>query len=185
MRFVDGALTALRPVFEQDLAQLAHLLNASPVPIFDTPIWTEARLKKKYSDEKEPGLWGRSKRWYAVTRQSDKALIGAIIELTERTGETGLLFQFAEGDDQDALAQDALKAYVDYRTGFYTTPRINVEFCAVEEDKQRWIEGLGFVYQARIPASLLWLGEYRDILFYSWIPEWVLALRAPDGGAKE
>lgn len=185
IRFVDGELTALRPVLEQDLETLVHLLNASVIPIGEQPVWTHARLKKQFADEKEPGLWTKSKRWYSVLRKADKETVGIIVERQERTTETELSFQFAPSEDSDALARDALDAYFKYRTGYYTTTRINAEVANVETEKVRWLEELGFVYQAHIPESLLWQGARCNLLLYSWIPQWVLAMRAPDGGCAD
>ncbi|MDQ3024462.1 MAG: hypothetical protein M3R04_08790 [bacterium] len=186
IRFVDGGISALRPVLAQDFEAVVNLLNASPVPFGSTPVWTVARLKKMYDDEKEPGLWNKSKRWYTVLRKADSLIVGILVEHCERTGETGLQFQFTESaENSDDLARDALATYLKYRTGFYTTPRINVEFASFEENKQRWLEELGFIYQARIDEGLQWLGERCDLLLYCWIPEWVMSMRAPDGGAAE
>jgi hypothetical protein len=183
IRFADGELTALRPVFEEDLEAVVGLINASVCPIGEHPIWSYARLKKLFEDEKEPGLWTKAKRWYVVLHKQDRNVIGVIVEKQERTTEVELQFQFADGSEE--LARDGLATYFKYRTGFYTTTRINAEFASVESDKQRWLEELGFIHQARIPESLLWLGERCDLLLYSWIPQWVLNMRAPDGGCAD
>ena len=55
--FVEGEHIVLRPVLEKDLEQLAPLMAQNPCERKPTP-WTLQRLKKKFEDEKDPGLWG-------------------------------------------------------------------------------------------------------------------------------
>lgn len=186
IKFVDGELTALRPVLEGDLEALVHLLNESPLPFGDNVPWTVARLKKKYEDEKDPGLWTDTRRWYTVLELSDQSICGVLRESRRGNGEVWLNLHFAESLRRRAeLMADAIRTYVRFKDGFAGIWRINAEFLDVEEEKAECLAQAGFIPQTRVPEVCLHLGERHDYVLYSWIPQWVLDRRAPDGGAAE
>jgi RimJ/RimL family protein N-acetyltransferase len=186
MKFVDGELTGLRPVLEGDLEALVHLLNESPLPFGDNVPWTLARLKKKYEDEKEPGLWDDEKRWYAVTELVDNSLCGVLRETHWRTGEFGVKLHLAHSNaSRRELMTDAVLTFVRFKEGFSNANRINIDFLEIEEDKAASLADVGFIPQGRIPGVCFHLGQPCDYILYSWIPQWVLDRRAPDGGAAE
>src|SRR5688572_12425572 len=82
--FVSGELAKLRPVLEADLPALARLMSEAPFGFsWEREPWTVQRLKKKFDDEKEPGLWGRTSKFYAVTDYAG-ALVGALREELDR-----------------------------------------------------------------------------------------------------
>jgi hypothetical protein len=185
VKFVDGELTGLRPVLAEDLDALVHLLNESPMPFGDNVPWTVSRLKKKFEDEKDPGLWTEDKRWYTVLDLADGSVVGLLKE-ESRGGEVWLSQYFAEAlSNREALFLDGLGAYVHFKDRFANVSRINVELVDAQADDAAWFAELGFVHQARVPGVCFYLGERRDLLLYSWIPQWVLDRRAPDSGAKE
>ena len=184
LKFVDGELTGLRPVLEGDLEALVHLLNESPLPFGDNIPWTVARLKKKYEDEKKPGLWDEEQRWYAVMKLADNTLCGILRETHWRTGEYGLKLHIADSNPRRCeLMSDALRTYVRFKDGFANASRINIDFLDIETEKEACLTEVGFIPQGRIPGVCFHLGERRDYIVYSWIPQWVLDRRAPDGGA--
>jgi hypothetical protein len=185
MTFFAGALTRLRPVLAADLPRVVELLSASPRNIEDEKPWTVARLKKKFEDEKEPGLWGKEKRWYLVVTP-DEAIIGVLIEDQNRSGEIWLDFSFdMQLADRDSLALDGLRTYLRYKRDYHNIPRAYCFVLDVQLAELKWLKQLDFIYQAQLPQCVLHLGERHDALLYAWIADWVIARRAPDGGASE
>src|SRR5688500_18322210 len=78
--FLVGRHTKLRPVLEADLPRLAQLMAEAPHSFnWEQEAWTVPLLRKKFNDEKEPGLWSRTKRYLAVT-DLNGALCGLIVE---------------------------------------------------------------------------------------------------------
>ena len=186
IKFLEGELTGVRPVLAQDLEAVVHLLNESPLPFGENVPWTVARLTKKFEDEKEPGLWGKEKRWLVAVDNASSQICGLIKEDHGRSGEAWVHVHFTEQlPNRRELFLDGMRAFVKYKSDFGGVARVNIELLNVETDKLAWLEELGFIQQARVPQVALYLGERRDYILCSWIPEWVLARRAPDGGAKE
>lgn len=185
--FINGALTRLRPVLERDLAGMVALMNEAPLGFtWEGFPWSVARLRKKFEDEKEPGLWGQRQRFLAAT-DLDGALVGVLHEEQERNGQVGLEFHFALAcPERREMALDALGSYRSYRCDWYNTPRIEVNLLAPQQDEMRWLLELGFHHDMSCPRIKLYLGRPEALEIFSWCQPWVLANRASDGiGVQE
>ncbi len=185
--FINGALTRLRPVLERDLEGLVELMNEAPLGFtWDGYPWSLQRLKKKFEDEKEPGLWGQRHRFFACCDLEGR-LCGVLHEEHERNGQVSLEFQFALArSDREQLALDALEAYRSYKRNWFNTPRIEINLLSPQTEEQRWMLELGFNHDMSCPRIKMHLGEAVALEIYSWCQQWVLDNRAPDGiGAWE
>jgi hypothetical protein len=180
--FIGGTLTKLRPVLEPDLPALARLMSEAPRGFsWEREPWTAQRLKKEFEDEKEPGLWGRTKRVFAVTTL-DGTLVGVLREELERLGAVDLELHIAqEHPDRAALGRDALAAYVEYKRGWQYTPRIGITLLEFQDQEREWALAAGFEHDLRCREAWLHRGEYIAFDVYAWRPDWVKANRAPDG----
>lgn len=180
--FINGELTRLRPVLERDLAGMVELMNEAPLGFtWDGFPWSLPRLKKKYEEEKEPGLWGQRHRYFAICDLEGR-LCGVLHEEHERNGQVGIEFQLAsDREDREQLGPDALSAYLAYKKNWFNTPRIEVNLLSPQEAEQRWLLALGFNHDMSCPRIKLHLGEAVALEIYSWCQPWVLDNRAPDG----
>ncbi|MCC7477377.1 GNAT family N-acetyltransferase [bacterium] len=180
--FINGQLTRLRPVLERDLEGLVELLNEAPLGFnWEGYPWSLPRLKKKFEDEKEPGLWGQRQRFLAAT-DLDGALVGVLHEEQERSGQVGLEFHFALArSDRGQLGPDALQAYMDYKRNWFNTPRIECNLLSPQEAEIGWLLALGFIHDMSCQRVRLHLGQAAALEIFSWCQPWVLANRAADG----
>lgn len=180
--FINGELTRLRPVLERDLPQMAALMCEAPRGFtWDNYPWSHARLKKKFEDEKFPGLWGQRERYFAISDMQDQ-LCGVLREEQERGGQVELDFHVvATRPDREELGRDMLAAYRDYKTNWWTINRIETALLSTQSSEREWLLGLGFDHEFTARRAWLHLGEIVDLEIYAWLPERVLANRAPDG----
>jgi len=179
--FVAGQHVKLRPVLEGDLPALALLMAEAPFG-FDGEgeVWTTQRLRKKFEDEKEPGLWGRRKRYFTVTDMQGE-ICGVLLEAQERLGLSIALQISASRSDRDTLGPDALATHIEYRRSWHNTPRIEMLVLEPQVAERAWLERAGFEYQFRAAEAWLYLGEVVDLHAYAWIADWVRSNRAADG----
>jgi RimJ/RimL family protein N-acetyltransferase len=180
--FAQGALVVLRPVREEDLPELARLLAENPFDREPLP-WTHQRLKQKFEDKEEPGLWGKRKRYFAVVRLSG-GMVGFIFEEEEWGDSTVCWNRFHVGgrlEDRDALGRDALAAYLAYKRRWNDLRRISFSIGGVEEAKAQWLRDCGFAWEITLEQAVLHQGQPVAEVIYSWVSERVLELRVDDG----
>ena len=175
--FAQGELVVLRPVLEDDLRELAQLLAENPYEQEPTP-WTYQRLKKKFEDKENPGLWERTKKTYCVVRKSG-GVVGFIQESRDRGDMYWCTLHVAERlPDRDALGNDLVATYLAYKQRWRKPRRISFALLLVEEPKTQWLETAGFGCELAFERSALYRGEPVALVFYTWVADWALALRA-------
>jgi hypothetical protein len=180
--FLTGQHVKLRPVLESDLPSLAQLMAEAPHGFsWNVSVWTESSLRKQFNDDKEPGLWGRDKRYLVVT-DFDGVVCGLLMEGLQRLGGATVEFHIADARaDRDVLGSDALAVYKEYKRSWFNCPRIEVFIVAVEDAKREWLRSSGFELEIECKESWLYQGEVATIEVWAWIADWVLANRAADG----
>jgi hypothetical protein len=184
--FLSGELTRIRPLLAEDIQGAARLLCQSPRGFdgFDLAPVSELTLRKKFEDEKEPGLWGHKVRFYAFT-DTDQMLVGLLRECVERDGRIGFQFQFDAGTPgRIQLARDGLGTWLDFKRNYANPPRMEAELLSTETEELALLEELGFACEAVMPESWMHLGRMVDLVLYGWTADWVLARRVPEGGAE-
>jgi RimJ/RimL family protein N-acetyltransferase len=163
-----GTFIRLRAVQEEDLEQLAALLAQTPCPRELLP-WTTQRLKKKYNDEKEPGLWGRRERLYLAVRVADGQLVGYIDE-RERWTCRDIHLHVADGaEDRDALGGDMLSAYMRMILDWHDQVRFEVFLLASETQKQQWLAAAGFEREVVFTDYYMHEGRSDSLYIWGWI----------------
>lgn len=167
--FAEGGHTVLRPVLEEDLAALAPLLASNPGEPDRLP-WTHQRLKKKFEDEKEPGLWGKSMRMLTAVRRDSGEVIGYVKEQKdENPGVFWAHMHVADGaGDRDTLGPDIIAAYLAYKQRWHDPLRVGFNALGCEADKAGWLETCGFPLELRRERMVLWLGKPEAICTYAW-----------------
>jgi hypothetical protein len=180
--FISGEHAKLRPVLEADLPALARVMAEAPFGFsWEREPWTVQRLKKKFEDEKEPGLWNRTSKFYVVTDQTG-VLVGALREELDRLNgcDVELHIALARGD-RDALGQDALRSYMEYKRGWQGTLRIDMALLPVQAAEREWLLANGFERHLRCEEAWLYRGELLPLEIYGWLAPEVAGNRAPDG----
>lgn len=172
--FTAGEHVVLRPPVENDLQALADLLAENPCDESPTP-WTHQRLKKKFEDKEEPGLWGRSERYFTVARRTGE-VVGFLLErMDDNRGMYWNGFHIAEAlEDRDALGPDALKAYMDYKLKWHNPLRISFDVIEPEVQKASWLEQQDYHCEIRLERRMLYRGRPVDQCIYSWLSEQLL-----------
>jgi len=175
--FAEGEHVVLRPVLEDDLRELAQLMAENPYEHEPTP-WTYQRLKKKFEDKDQPGLWERENKVYSVVRKSG-GLIGFLKEAAERGDMYWCILHLGESlPDRDALGLDLVATYLAYQQRWGKPRRISFDLLLIEEQKVQWLEGAGFERELVFERSVLYRGEPVAVGYYTWIADWALARRA-------
>lgn len=167
--FAVGGHVVLRPVLEEDLAALAPLLAGNPGETDRLP-WTQQRLKKKFEDEKEPGLWGKNTRYLAAVRREGGEVVGYVKEhRDENPGVFWAWIHVADGaGDRDVLGPDMISAYLAYKQRWHDPFRVSFDILGCEADKAGWLEACGFPLELTRRRMVLWLGQPQDLCTYTW-----------------
>ncbi len=163
-----GTYVRLRAVQEEDLEQLAALMAATPCPRELLP-WTAQRLRKKYNDEKEPGLWGRRDRVYLAVRIADGKVVGYIDERERWICRDLHLHVAADAADRDALGSDMLAAYMRMVLDWHDQPRFEAHVLACEDHKQQWLAAAGFELEVSFSEYFMHQGRPEALQFWGWI----------------
>lgn len=164
---VTGEHIVLRPVLARDLEQLVRLLAQNPCERMPKP-WTLQRLKKKFEDEKEPGLWGRREKWYVAVRPAGE-VVGLLIQRGQERVYWVTLHVDDDIADRDAVGVDLLRAYESLMTAWHDPVRIGCEILAPEESKAGWLRELGYELEVVFERMLMWHGEPTAVHQYGWI----------------
>jgi hypothetical protein len=167
--FAEGKHVVLRPVLETDLAELAKLMAENPG---ETLPWTLQRLKKKFEDEKEPGLWSDTNRVFVAVRPQG----GVVGYLAERQSkQAGIFWCFthvADGlDRRDELGRDLVSAYLAYKRKWHNPLRISFEILGCESDKAAWLQTGGFELELTCERMVMHMGRPESICTYAWYSE--------------
>ena len=166
--FAYGEHTVLRPVVEDDLRELARLMAENPYDGVPVP-WTHQRLKKKFEDKDNPGLWGQSARVFAVLRKSS-GLVGYLREREDSNrGVFWNYFHIAEElPDRAGLGVDVLSAYLGFKRDWHNPLRISFDVVRPEEDKAAWLRDTGFELELTQERKVLHLGQPEAVCTYTW-----------------
>jgi len=167
--FAYGEHVVLRPVVEDDLKELARLMAEDPC---DATPWTHQRLKKKFENKEEPGLWGRTSRDYAILRK-DGGIIGVLHESED--SNRGIFWNrlhIAEGlADRDELGIDTLRAYLAFKQAWCDLLRISFDVVRPEAGKAGWLGQCGFELELTQERKVLYLGQPEAQCTYTWFSE--------------
>lgn len=165
--FVEGEHIVLRPVLEKDLEQLAPLMAQNPCERKPTP-WTLQRLKKKFEDEKDPGLWGSGEKYYVAVRKA-----GGVVGFLVQRGQNRVYWITVHVDDniadRDAVGMDILKAYESLMMDWHDPVRIGCEIIEPEAAKAGWLKDCGYELEVVFERMQMWLGEPVAVHHYGWI----------------
>lgn len=167
--FAEGEHVVLRPVKEDDLRDLAALLAECPCEEKPMP-WTHQRLKKKFEDEKEPGLWGKRERHYAVLRKTG-GVVGFLHERDDwSVGIFWCVMHVAEAlEDRDELGRDVIAAYLAYKRRWHDPLRISFNALDPEQAKIAWLEHCGLELELTQERYALYQGEPVALKMYTWL----------------
>lgn len=167
--FAEGQHVVLRPVLEADLAELAKLMAENPA---ETLPWTLQRLKKKFEDEKEPGLWSETDRVFVAVRTQG----GAVGYLSERQSKQAGIFWCSTHvtdrlDDRGELGRDLVSAYLAYKQNWHNPLRISFDVLGCESDKAGWLQAGGFELELTCGRMVMHMGRPESICTYAWYSE--------------
>jgi hypothetical protein len=179
--FAEGAHVVLRPVMEGDLPELAKLLAANPCD--DNPLpWTLQRLKKKFEDKDEPGLWGKSDRYFAVVRLTG-GLAGFLRERQDQGSNVYWNQFYIDAGIEDYLAAgcDALAAYLAYKRKWSNPPRVSFEILSRQHELAEILAASVFEFEIALDNWMLHSGQPDSLHVYSWLSDEVLRNLADDG----
>ncbi len=174
--FAEGEHVVLRPVLEADLAELARLLAENPLEALP---WTLQRLRKKFEDKDEPGLWGKSQRYFAIARRG-----GGVVGYLKESDDSNRGMYWNEHHIQDgledraALGLDAVSAYLAYKQKWHNPLRISFDVLRPEEMKIDWLEQAGFELELTQERIMLYLGQPEARCLYTWFSEELLSAPA-------
>jgi hypothetical protein len=165
--FAEGAHIVLRPVLEKDLLELAPLMAQNPCERKPTP-WTLQRLKKKFEDDKEPGLWGKGEKFYVAVRRT-----GGVVGFLIQRGDNRVFWITVHVDDKledrDALGLDLLRAYESLMMDWHDPVRIGCEIIRPEIAKAGWLKQAGYELEVVFEKMQMYLGEAVAVEHYGWI----------------
>jgi hypothetical protein len=170
--FAEGKHVVLRPVLEADLPELAKLMAENPLEALP---WTLQRLKKKFEDKEEPGLWGKSQRYFAIVRQS-----GGIVGYLKEQEDAIRGMYWNEHHIQDSVADrsllglDAITAYMQYKQKWHNPLRISFDVLRPEQEKATWLEAAGFELELTQERVMFYLGQPEARCLYTWFSEELL-----------
>ena len=164
--FATGKHIVLRPVLETDLTELARLMAENPA---ETLPWTPQRLKKKFEDKSEPGLWGKSQRYFSIVRLNG----GVVGYLTERESkQAGIFWCFVHVADRlvdrDELGRDLVSAYLEYKQKWHNPLRISFEILGCESAKAAWLKAGAFELELTCERMVMQMGRPESICTYAW-----------------
>jgi hypothetical protein len=179
--FTEGEHIVLRPVLEADLEELWPLLAEAPFE-FKTEPWTLQRLKHKFEDKEEPGLWSKTDHLFTVARKCG-GVVGFIRENTDHNPRLtwNVLHVGSAIPDREVLGRDALRAYRDYKLRWHHPLRISFSILDCEDDKAAWLEAEGYPLELPFQRSYFYRGEPRAEVLYTWFSGELAQLRADDG----
>ena len=164
--FAEGQHVVLRPVLEADLPELAKLMAENPLEALP---WTLQRLKKKFENKKEPGLWGKTDRVFVAVRTQG----GVVGYLTERQSkQAGIYWGFTHvadaRDDRDVLGRDLISAYLEYKQKWHNPLRLSFDILGCESAKAAWLQAGGFELELTCERMVMQLGGPESICTYAW-----------------
>jgi len=178
--FIEGEHVVLRPVLEADFGELAPLLAANPYAEKQLP-WTQQRLKQRYEDKDEPGLWGKRERYYVIVRKTG-GVAGFLMQNGEdRDSSWCRMYVDEAAADRDVLGREALSGYLAYMRRWKDPGRITFDVLSLEEEAISWLEATGFEHEVTIERAALYRGRPETLKVYAWLSERVKANLADDG----
>ena len=152
-------------------------------PCDDKPLpWTLQRLKKKFEDKDNPGLWGREQRYFVVAR-----LAGGVVGFLQEREESGhgaywnRLYIDESLDDRDTIGPDAIAAYLAYKHKWHNPQRIGFDALRGEPGLEQWLSDAGFTCELVFERWVLHRGQPEALCIYSWLSEAIRANLADDG----
>jgi hypothetical protein len=167
----------LRPVLQADLAELAKLMAENPYNHEQVP-WTYQRLKKKFEDKDNPGLWERGDKTYAVLRRQG-GIAGYATENTSDNQMYWCTLHVGSGiSDRDALGIDLVATYLAYQKRWHQPRRISFAVLLLEDQKAGWLTAAGFEQELVFERSYFHNGQATSLAYYTWCADWALAMRA-------
>jgi len=179
--FAEGEHVVLRPVLEADLPELAKLLAANPCDSKPQP-WSLQRLKKRFEDKDDPGLWGKDERYFAVVRKTG-GIVGFLREACE--WKDGMywnrLYIGEEHGDRDALGRDTVASYLAYKRKWHAPRRISFDVLRVEPGIGEWLSQAGFACEVTFELSMLYRGQPEALCVWAWLSDEVRSNLADDG----
>jgi len=172
-----GEHIVIRPVLVDDLRDLAQLLAENPYE--DEPLpWTYQRLKKKYEDKENPGLWSHNAKTYTVARKQG-GITGFIRESIDAGAKLWCgLHLGMDIPDRDALGGDSVATYLAFKQTWQRPRRISFALLLAEEQKCRWLAAAGFELELVFKRAHIYLGKPATLAYYTWCADWALAMRA-------
>lgn len=174
--FAEGEHVILRPVLESDLRELAQLMAEHPL---ETLPWTLQRLKKKFEDKDEPGLWGKSQRYFAIVRR-----VGGVVGYLKENEDSNRGMYWNEHHIKDGLADraalglDAVSAYLAYKRKWHNPLRISFDVLRPEEEKSAWMVQAGFELELTQERIMLYRGQPEARCLHTWFSEELLSAPA-------
>lgn len=179
--FAVGEHVVLRPVLEKDLPELAKLLAANPCEEKPAP-WTLQRLKKKFEDKDEPGLWGKNERYFTVVRLAG-GVVGFLLEREEhRNGAYWNRLYIDESlSDRAVIGSDSIAAYLAYKRKWHNPRRIAFDALRCEPGISEWLSAAGFECELAFERMLLHRGQQEALCVYSWLCDEIINNLADDG----
>jgi hypothetical protein len=179
--FTAGRHVVLRPVLDSDLEELWPILAQNPYEYEPLP-WTHQRLKQKFEDKEELGLWGSNEKYYAVVR-SQGGLVGFLREegegnprITWNTFHLGAAIA-----DREELYRDLLTAFRAYHERWSHALRISFITGGSEREKHSALEASGYAKEIVFERSHYYLGELADEMVHTWCSAEIEALGTDDG----
>jgi RimJ/RimL family protein N-acetyltransferase len=169
-----GEHTALRPVLEDDLPALAKLMAENPAEPERQP-WTLQRLKARFDDKDNPGLWSSKDklRLHVIVRSGGGEVVGYLREHEDWHG--GVYYNHIHVNEQLAgwqgLLRDALRTYRSYKCEWFAVLRISYDILGCEEEKAQCLESEGYALELRMERMYLWLGKPQARCTHTWISE--------------
>ncbi|MBN2080971.1 hypothetical protein JW859_02065 [bacterium] len=170
--FAEGQHVVLRPVLEDDLAALAGLMAENPLEPLP---WTLQRLKNKFEDKDEPGLWGKTARHFVIVRHNGE-VVGFLKESDDSNrGMHWNELHIKDGlADRDVLGVDTLTAYLAYKQKWHNPLRISFDVLRPETEKATWMVEAGFELELTQERVLFYRGQPEARCLYTWFSEELL-----------
>jgi hypothetical protein len=176
-----GAQIVLRPVLEPDLAELWPVLAQNPYEYEPTP-WTHQRLKQKFENKEEPGLWGRLEKYYTVVRKQGGVVGFLRQEVEDNIQITWNTFHLAAGvEDSAELYRDILRTFRAHHQRWSAPLRISFITGSKEQAKHAALEAEDFMREIVFERTHYYQGELVDDVIHTWLSPDLDTLGADDG----